>query len=185
MDKGPTKSHYEQPQQQMRQLPKRQLASKCNSRQEKAYDAALEAAQKVLAKAGATQAEVNAAKQAVENAKGQLDGVASDKSVLNAELGKESGTKESDKYQNADQAKRTAYDQAPQAAKAVAAKEGASQAEVEKAKNDLVAAAAALNGQGTDKDALRTAATTDATATKETAKYQNATADKKKLMMQH
>ncbi|MBF9642970.1 FIVAR domain-containing protein [Streptococcus pseudopneumoniae] len=118
----------------------------------KAYDAALEAAQKVLAKAGATQAEVNAAKQAVENAKGQLDGVASDKSALNAELGKESGTKESDKYQNADQAKRTAYDQALAAAKAVAAKEGASQAEVEKAKNDLVAAAAALNGQPTSKD---------------------------------
>ena len=87
-------------------------------------------------------------KQAVENAKGQLDGVASlSVPVLNAELGKESGTKESDKYQNADQAKRTAYDQALAAAKAVAAKEGASQAEVEKAKNDLVAAAAALNGQ--------------------------------------
>uniref|UniRef100_UPI001562AD6D DUF1542 domain-containing protein n=1 Tax=Streptococcus sp. 3613 TaxID=2582639 RepID=UPI001562AD6D len=67
------------------------------------------------------------------------------KSALNAELGKESGTKESDKYTNADQAKRTAYDEALKAAKAVAAKPGASQAEVEKAKNDLVAAAAALN----------------------------------------
>ena len=118
----------------------------------KAYDAALEAAQKVLAKAGATQAEVNAAKQAVEDAKGQLDGVASDKSALNVELGKESGTKESDKYQNADQAKRTAYDQALAAAKAVAAKEGASQAGIDQAKNDLVAAAAALNGQPISKD---------------------------------
>ncbi|WP_172924536.1 ZmpA/ZmpB/ZmpC family metallo-endopeptidase [Streptococcus sp. 3167] len=117
-----------------------------------AYDAALEAAQKVLAKAGATQAEVNAAKQAVEDAKGQLDGVASDKSALNAELGKESGTKESDKYQNADQAKRTAYDQALAAAKTVAAKEGASQAEIDQAKNNLVAAAAALNGQPISKD---------------------------------
>ncbi|MBF9674371.1 FIVAR domain-containing protein, partial [Streptococcus pseudopneumoniae] len=103
-----------------------------------------------------------------------------EKDELNAELGKESGTKESDKYQNADQAKRTAYDQALAAAKAVAAKEGASQAGIDQAKNDLVAAAAALNGQGTDKEPLRTAATTDATATKETAKYQNATADKKK-----
>ncbi|WP_415741640.1 ZmpA/ZmpB/ZmpC family metallo-endopeptidase [Streptococcus pseudopneumoniae] len=118
----------------------------------KAYDAALEAAQKVLAKAGATQAEVNAAKQAVENAKGQLDGVASDKSALKAELGKESGTKKSDKYQNADQAKQAAYDKALAAAKAVAAKEGASQAEIDQAKNDLVAAAAALNGQPTSKD---------------------------------
>ncbi|COD13496.1 immunoglobulin A1 protease [Streptococcus pseudopneumoniae] len=118
----------------------------------KAYDAALEAAQKVLAKAGATQAEVNAAKQAVEDEKGQLDGVASDKSALNVELGKESGTKESDKYQNADQAKRTAYDQALAAAKAVAAKEGASQAEIDQAKNNLVAAAAALNGQPISKD---------------------------------
>ncbi|WP_172922791.1 ZmpA/ZmpB/ZmpC family metallo-endopeptidase [Streptococcus sp. 4155] len=118
----------------------------------KAYDAALEAAQKVLAKAGATQAEVNAAKQAVENAKGQLDGVASDKSALKAELGKESGTKKSDKYQNADQAKQAAYDKALAAAKAVAAKEGASQAGIDQAKNDLVAAAAALNGQPTSKD---------------------------------
>ncbi|WP_415745257.1 ZmpA/ZmpB/ZmpC family metallo-endopeptidase [Streptococcus pseudopneumoniae] len=75
-----------------------------------------------------------------------------EKDELNVELGKESGTKESDKYQNADQTKRTAYDQALAAAKAVVAKEGASQAEVEKAKNDLVAAAAALNGQPTSKD---------------------------------
>ncbi|WP_172923048.1 ZmpA/ZmpB/ZmpC family metallo-endopeptidase [Streptococcus sp. 2741] len=139
----------------------------------KAYDAALEAAQKVLAKAGATQAEVNAAKQAVENAKGQLDGVASDKSALNAELGKESGTKESDKYQNADQAKRTAYDQALAAAKAVDAKPDASQAEVEKAKNDLVAAAAALNGQATSKDELKAEIAKEA-ATKADAKYTNA-----------
>ncbi|TMR81085.1 ZmpA/ZmpB/ZmpC family metallo-endopeptidase [Streptococcus pseudopneumoniae] len=139
----------------------------------KAYDAALEAAQKVLAKAGATQAEVNAAKQAVENAKGQLDGVASDKSALNAELGKESGTKESDKYQNADQAKRTAYDQALAAAKAVAAKEGASQAGIDQAKNDLVAAAAALNGQATSKDELKDEIEKD-DATKADAKYTNA-----------
>ncbi|WP_422071030.1 hypothetical protein, partial [Streptococcus pseudopneumoniae] len=55
---------------------------------------------------------------------------------MNVELGKESGTKESDKYQNADQAKRTAYDQALAAAKAVAAKEGASQAGIDQAKND-------------------------------------------------
>ncbi|OOR85877.1 YSIRK-type signal peptide-containing protein, partial [Streptococcus pseudopneumoniae] len=103
-----------------------------------------------------------------------------EKDELKAEIAKEDATKADAKYQNADQAKRTAYDQALAAAKAVAAKEGASQAEVEKAKNDLVAAAAALNGQGTDKEPLRTAATTDATATKETAKYQNATADKKK-----
>ncbi|WP_172922310.1 ZmpA/ZmpB/ZmpC family metallo-endopeptidase [Streptococcus sp. 716] len=139
----------------------------------KAYDAALEAAQKVLAKAGATQAEVNAAKQAVENAKGQLDGVASDKSALNAELGKESGTKESDKYQNADQAKRTAYDQALAAAKAVVAKEGASQAGIDQAKNDLVAAAAALNGQATSKDELKDEIEKD-DATKADAKYTNA-----------
>ncbi|MBW8106752.1 FIVAR domain-containing protein [Streptococcus pseudopneumoniae] len=96
-----------------------------------------------------------------------------DKSALNAELGKESGTKESDKYQNADQAKRTAYDQALAAAKAVVAKEGASQAEVEKAKNDLVAAAAALNGQATSKDELK-AEIAKEDATKADAKYTNA-----------
>ncbi|EID71420.1 ZmpA/ZmpB/ZmpC family metallo-endopeptidase, partial [Streptococcus pseudopneumoniae] len=75
-----------------------------------------------------------------------------EKDELKAEIAKEDATKADAKYQNADQAKRTAYDQALAAAKAVAAKEGASQAEVEKAKNDLVAAAAALNGQPTSKD---------------------------------
>ncbi|RJP17355.1 hypothetical protein C5O69_00690, partial [Streptococcus pseudopneumoniae] len=95
-----------------------------------AYDKAVEDGKKVLEDPNATQEAVNNAKKAIEDAKGQLDGVASDKSALNAELGKESGTKESDKYQNADEAKRTAYDEALKAAKAVAAKEGASQAEV-------------------------------------------------------
>ncbi|MGT2665652.1 ZmpA/ZmpB/ZmpC family metallo-endopeptidase, partial [Streptococcus pseudopneumoniae] len=47
---------------------------------------------------------------------------------------------------------RTAYDQALAAAKTVAAKEGASQAEIDQAKNNLVAAAAALNGQPISKD---------------------------------
>ncbi|NIB93545.1 ZmpA/ZmpB/ZmpC family metallo-endopeptidase [Streptococcus pseudopneumoniae] len=96
-----------------------------------------------------------------------------EKDELNAELGKESGTKESDKYQNADQAKRTAYDQALAAAKAVAAKEGASQAGIDQAKNDLVAAAAALNGQATSKDELKDEIEKD-DATKADAKYTNA-----------
>ncbi|MBF9649680.1 FIVAR domain-containing protein, partial [Streptococcus pseudopneumoniae] len=71
---------------------------------------------------------------------------------------------------NADQAKRTAYDQALAAAKAVDAKPDASQAEVEKAKNDLVAAAAALNGQATSKDELK-AEIAKEDATKADAKY--------------
>ncbi|WP_172930699.1 YSIRK-type signal peptide-containing protein [Streptococcus sp. 339] len=138
-----------------------------------AYDKAVEDGKKVLEDPNATQEAVNNAKKAIEDAKGELDGVASDKSALNAELGKESGTKESDKYQNADQAKRTAYDEALKAAKAVDAKPDASQAEVEKAKNDLVAAAAALNGQATSKDELK-AEIAKEDATKADAKYTNA-----------
>ncbi len=81
-----------------------------------------------------------------------LNGQATSKDELKDEIEKDDATKADAKYTNADQTKRTAYDQALAAAKAVVAKEGASQAEVEKAKNDLVAAAAALNGQPTSKD---------------------------------
>ncbi|WP_172923058.1 YSIRK-type signal peptide-containing protein, partial [Streptococcus sp. 2741] len=61
-----------------------------------------------------------------------------DKSALKAEIAKEAATKADAKYTNADQAKRTAYDEALKAAKAVDAKPDASQAEVEKAKNEFV-----------------------------------------------
>ncbi|MBF9682855.1 YSIRK-type signal peptide-containing protein [Streptococcus pseudopneumoniae] len=110
-----------------------------------AYDEALKAAKAVDAKEGASQAEVEKAKNDLMAAAAALNGQATSKDELKAEIAKEAATKADAKYTNADQAKRTAYDEALKAAKAVDAKEGASQAEVEKAKNDLVAAAAALN----------------------------------------
>ncbi|MBF9662164.1 FIVAR domain-containing protein, partial [Streptococcus pseudopneumoniae] len=99
-----------------------------------------------------------------------LNGQATSKDELKAEIAKEDATKADAKYTNADQAKRTAYDEALKAAKAVDAKPDASQAEVEKAKNDLVAAAAALNGQATSKDELK-AEIAKEDATKADAKY--------------
>ncbi|WP_172923588.1 ZmpA/ZmpB/ZmpC family metallo-endopeptidase [Streptococcus sp. 1559] len=120
-----------------------------------AYDQALAAAKAVAAKEGASQAGIDQAKNDLVAAAAALNGQATSKDELKAEIAKEDATKADAKYTNADQAKRTAYDQALAAAKAVAAKEGASQAEVEKAKNDLVAAAAALNGQATSKDELK------------------------------
>ncbi|OOR79704.1 hypothetical protein B0177_09590, partial [Streptococcus pseudopneumoniae] len=109
------------------------------------YDEALKAAKAVDAKEGASQAEVEKAKNDLMAAAAALNGQATSKDELKAEIAKEAATKADAKYTNADQAKRTAYDEALKAAKAVDAKEGASQAEVEKAKNDLMAAAAALN----------------------------------------
>ncbi|TMR47773.1 YSIRK-type signal peptide-containing protein [Streptococcus pseudopneumoniae] len=138
-----------------------------------AYDQALEAAKAVAAKEGASQAEVEKAKNDLVAAAAALNGQATSKDELKAEIAKEDATKADAKYTNADQAKRTAYDEALKAAKAVAAKEGASQAEVEKAKNDLVAAAAALNGQATSKDELK-AEIAKEDATKADAKYTNA-----------
>ncbi|MDS9310092.1 YSIRK-type signal peptide-containing protein, partial [Streptococcus pseudopneumoniae] len=110
-----------------------------------AYDEALKAAKAVAAKEGASQAEVEKAKNDLVAAAAALNGQATSKDELKAEIAKEDATKADAKYTNADQAKRTAYDEALKAAKAVDAKPDASQAEVEKAKNDLVAAAAALN----------------------------------------
>ncbi|WP_172923815.1 YSIRK-type signal peptide-containing protein, partial [Streptococcus sp. 1559] len=102
-----------------------------------------------------------------------------DKSALNAELGKESGTKETAKYQNATADKKAAYDKAVEDGKKVLEDPNATQEAVNNAKKAIEDAKGELDGAETNKAELTTATSTDATATKETAKYQNATADKK------
>ena len=143
-----------------------------------AYDKALEEAKKVDEKEGATQAEVDKAKKDLEDAKNALDGQPTDKDALKAEIAKDSTTKADDKYKNATDEKKEAYDKALEEAKKVDEKEGATQAEVDKAKKDLEDAKNALDGQPTNKDALKAEIAKDP-ATKADDKYKNATDEKK------
>ena len=144
----------------------------------KKYDDALQKAKDVLADSNASQAEVDKAKEDLANAAGALDGQPTDKDALKAEIAKDPTVKDDDKYKNATDEKKEAYDKALEEAKKVDEKEGASQAEVDKAKEDLANAAAALDGQPTDKDALKAEIAKDST-TKADDKYKNATDEKK------
>ena len=72
-----------------------------------------------------------------------------DKSELQKEVDKKDDTKASDKYKNADQDKKAAYDKALEDAKKVLENKDATQEEVNKAKEDLAKAEEALNGKAT------------------------------------
>ena len=144
----------------------------------KAYDKALEEAKKVDEKEGATQAEVDKAKKDLEDTKNALDGQPTDKDALKAEIAKDPTVKANDKYKNATDEKKEAYDKALEEAKKVDEKEGASQAEVDKAKKDLEDTKNALDGQPTDKDALKAEIAKEPTV-KADDKYKNATDEKK------
>ena len=145
-----------------------------------AYDKALEEAKKVLAKANATQAEVDAALKALEEAKVALNGQPTNKDALTKATTTEAEeTKGSPAYYNADEAKKAAYDKALEEAKKVLAKANVTQAEVDAALKALEEAKAALNGQPTNKDALTKATTTEAEATKGSPAYYNADEAKK------
>ena len=144
----------------------------------KKYDDALQKAKDVLADSNASQADVDKAKKDLEDAAGALDGQPTDKDSLKAEIAKDPTVKDDDKYKNATDEKKEAYDKALEEAKKVDEKEGATQAEVDKAKEDLANAAAALDGQPTDKDALK-AEIAKETDVKADDKYKNATDEKK------
>ncbi|MFS9339969.1 YSIRK-type signal peptide-containing protein, partial [Streptococcus mitis] len=145
-----------------------------------AYDKAVADAAPVLAKENATQAEVDAAKKAVDDAKAALNGQPTNKEALtNAANADATATKAKPAYYNAEEAKKAAYDKAVADAAPVLAKENATQAEVDAAKKAVDDAKAALNGQPTNKEALTNAANADATATKATPAYYNAEEAKK------
>ena len=144
-----------------------------------AYDDALAEAKRIDAKTDATQAEVNKAKEDLANAAAALDGQATNKDALKAEIAKDPTVKADDKYKNATDEKKEAYDKALEEAKKVDEKEGATQAEVNKAKEDLANAAAALDGQATNKDALKAEADKE-NDVKGSDEYKNASEDAKK-----
>ena len=128
-----------------------------------AYDQALTRAKTVMADGAASQEEVNTAKSALEGARTALDGRATNKNELQAEINRETETKAAAQYKNADQGKKAAYDQALTRAKTVMADGAASQEEVNTAKSALEGARTALNGQATNKTALTTALSEEAT----------------------
>ena len=128
-----------------------------------AYDQALTRAKAVMADGAASQDEVNTAKTALAGARTALNGQATNKNELQAEINQETATKAAAQYKNADQGKKAAYDQALTRAKAVMADGAASQEEVNTAKSALEGARTALNGQATNKTALTTALSEEAT----------------------
>ena len=101
------------------------------------------------------------------------------KSALTAVLSDDTTTKGTPAYYNAEVSKKTAYDNAVAAGKAVLAKDNATQTEVNNALSAITTAKNALGGNATNKDALQTATSTGDTETKATPAYYNAEASKK------
>ena len=118
-----------------------------NATNKDAYDKALEAAQKVIDNPAATQQEVDDAKKALADAKTALNGSATDKATLQKDVYDSSITKTNDKYYNASQDKKQAYDQALDQAIKVLNDKNASQKAVDEAVANLAKAKAALNGE--------------------------------------
>ena len=113
----------------------------------KKYDDALKAAKDVLDNGSATQKQVEEAKKALEDAKSKLDGKTTDKDALQSTVDEANTTKLDDKYYNASQDKKQAYDEAlAQAAKLLNDKT-ASQKAVDDAVANLERAKAELNGE--------------------------------------
>ena len=141
-----------------------------------AYDKAISAGQTVLADPDATATQITDALNAINTAKGNLKGEATDKSVLQKVVDNSATVKESNNYTNADETQKTAYDNAVTAAQTVLDKTNATQAEVNQALQDLETANSNLNGdaktEAANKAALE-AAVKDAPNVRNTPAYYN------------
>ncbi len=141
-----------------------------------AYDNAITAGQTVLANPDATATQITDALTAINTAKGNLKGEATDKSALQTAVDNSATVKESNNYTNADQTQKTAYDKAVTAAQTVLDKTNATQAEVNQALQDLETANNNLNGdaktEAANKAALE-AAVKDAPNVRNTPAYYN------------
>lgn len=141
-----------------------------------AYDNAITAGQTVLDNPDATATQITAALDAINTAKGNLKGEATDKSALQTAVDNSATVKESNNYTNADKTQKTAYDNAVTAAQTVLDKTNATQAEVNQALQDLETANNDLNGdaktEAANKAALE-AAVKDAPNVRNTPAYYN------------
>ncbi|MTE03451.1 DUF1542 domain-containing protein [Lactobacillus johnsonii] len=141
-----------------------------------AYDNAITAGQTVLADPDATATQITDALNAINTAKSNLKGKATDKSALQTAVDNSATVKESNNYTNADQTQKTAYDNAVTAAQTVLDKTNATQSEVNQALQDLETANNNLNGdaktEAANKAALE-AAVKDAPNVRNTPAYYN------------
>nr|WP_314756615.1 DUF1542 domain-containing protein [uncultured Lactobacillus sp.] len=141
-----------------------------------AYDNAITAGQTVLDDPDATATQITDALNAINTAKGNLKGEATDKSALQKAVDNSATVKESNNYTNADETQKTAYDNAVTAAQTVLDKTNATQAEVNQALQDLETANNNLNGdaktEAANKAALE-AAVKDAPNVRNTSAYYN------------
>nr|WP_304678568.1 DUF1542 domain-containing protein [uncultured Lactobacillus sp.] len=141
-----------------------------------AYDNAITAGQTVLDNPDATATQITDALDAINTAKGNLKGEATDKSALQTAVDNSATVKESNNYTNADKTQKTAYDNAVTAAQTVLDKTNATQAEVNQALQDLETANNNLNGDAkteTANKAALEAAVKDAPNVRNTPAYYN------------
>ncbi|WP_154881460.1 DUF1542 domain-containing protein [Lactobacillus intestinalis] len=141
-----------------------------------AYDKAISAGQTVLADPDATATQITDTLNAINTAKSNLKGKATDKAALQTAVDNSATVKESNNYTNADQTQKSAYDNAVTAAQTVLDKTNATQAEVNQALQDLETANNNLNGdaktEAANKAALE-AAVKDAPNVRNTPAYYN------------
>ncbi|MGU8009292.1 S8 family serine peptidase [Streptococcus suis] len=138
-----------------------------------AYAKALEDANAVYANKH-NQAQVDSAVSSLVAAKEQLNGQATDKEKLIAEVSNYTPTQANFIYYNAENTKQIAYDTAVRSVQLVLNQENVTQAVVNQALADLLAAKANLDGQKTDISALRSAVSVSSVLKATDAKYLNA-----------
>ncbi|MCQ9276089.1 S8 family serine peptidase [Streptococcus suis] len=138
-----------------------------------AYAKALEDANAVYANKH-NQTQVDSAVASLVAAREQLNGQATDKEKLIAEVSNYTPTQANFIYYNAENTKQIAYDTAIRSAQLVLNQENVTQAVVNQALADLLAAKAGLDGQKTDISALRSAVSVSSVLKATDAKYLNA-----------
>ncbi|HEM3438832.1 S8 family serine peptidase [Streptococcus suis] len=138
-----------------------------------AYAKALEDANAVYANKH-NQAQVDSAVASLVAAREQLNGQATDKEKLIAEVSNYTPTQANFIYYNAENTKQIAYDTAVRSAQLVLNQENVTQAVVNQALADLLVAKANLDGQKTDISVLRSAVSVSSVLKATDAKYLNA-----------
>ncbi|HFR3895224.1 TPA: S8 family serine peptidase [Streptococcus suis] len=138
-----------------------------------AYAKALEDANAVYANKH-NQTQVDSAVASLVAAREQLNGQATDTEKLIAEVSNYTPTQANFIYYNAENTKQIAYDTAVRSAQLVLNQENVTQAVVDQALADLLAAKAGLDGQKTDISALRSAVSVSSVLKATDAKYLNA-----------
>ena len=126
--------------------------TKAEDDRKESYDNAVKEAQKVLTNEKATQEEVNTAKAKLEAARDALNGDRIRREDLQNLVDESSNKNSNEKYYNADDDKKAAYDRAIEEVKELLARENISQTEIDAAKEKVDAAKEALNGNQSTKE---------------------------------